>query len=426
VDRFLDRTARRPLSPEERVLVLKMMEVQRQALLMYTSCGWFFDELSGIETVQTLKYAGGAIRLCESVARCGLEKAFLELLAKAKSNIPEHGDGAHIYEKFVKPSIIDVHKVGVHYAVSSLFEKYPEDSKIFCYRAVREEAITEQTGRRKLAIGRVTITSDITQENDRLSYCVLYFGDHAFNGGVRTFRSDEAFGAMHDEVAEHFRNGDLAGVVRLMDRNFGSNNYSLRDLFQDEQRKILDQVIRASVDEHQEAYVRMYSDIRGLMTFLAESGAPLPRPFVTAAELALNFELRRAFLEDPVNVERVRGLSDDIRRWNVQLFAVDLEFPVRRRVEEMMKRLATDPDDVGRMEEVRKIVELLNPLPVDINFWQIQNDYYRIARMAYLDHLLSGQSGDEHARAWIDSFRQLGLALWFNISAVLPREEEPA
>jgi alpha-amylase/alpha-mannosidase (GH57 family) len=426
VDRFLERNAVRTLTADERVTVLKLMEVQRHAMLMYTSCGWFFDELSGIETVQVLKYAGGAIRLCESIMQCGLEQAFLEQLALAKSNIPEHLDGAHIYEKFVKPSIIDVKKVGVHYAVSSLFEDYPDEAKIFCYHVLREESALEQTGHTKLAVGRVAVTSEITQESDKLTYCVLYFGDHAFNGGVRTFRNDEAFGDMRDDVVQSFQSGDLAGVVRHMDRHFGSNSYSLRDLFADEQRKILGQVTQAAVEEHQQAYVRMYRDIRGLMKFLSDSEAPLPKAFLAAAELALNFELRMAFSEPEVSVDRVKVLVEDVGRWNIPLSAVDLEFLVRRRVEAMMSQLAGSPDDIGRIEEVRKIVDLLHVLPVDITFWQIQNDYYRTARMAYLDFLLSARTGDETARGWIEAFRRLGQALWFNIDAVLPGEESGA
>ncbi len=428
VNRFLDERASHPLHEEERVTALKLMEIQRHAMLMYTSCGWFFDEISGIETVQVLKYAGGAIRLCESILlQCGLEKAFVEKLAGAKSNIPEFGDGAQVYERFVKPSVIDVQKVGVHYAVSSLFEDYPEDAQIFCYRARREEALLERVGRAKLAVGRVAVTSEITHEADQLSYCVLYFGDHAFNGGVRAFRGDDAFGAMRDEAAAHFRAGDFADVVRLMDRHFGTNNYSLHDLFRDEQRKILGQVAQAAVDEHQAAYERMYGDIRGLMAVLAESGAPLPLPFIAAAEVALNFELRTAFLSEVVNAERVRSLAEDIRRWNIRLFGVDLEFQVRHRVEAMMRRLSGDPGNRELMAEVRKIVELLHLLPLDVTLWQIQNDYFRTARMAYLDYLLrlrAEEDGD--ARLWIEEFRALGEALRFTINAVLPREEAAA
>jgi alpha-amylase/alpha-mannosidase (GH57 family) len=424
VDRFLARHAVQPLSGEKRVTALKLLEAQRHAMLMYTSCGWFFDELSGIETVQVLKYAGGAIRLCESIRPCGLEQAFLERLTGARSNIPEHGDGARVYEKFVKPSIIDVKKVGVHYAVSSLFEDYPEDTGIFCYRALREDAALVQIGRTRLAVGRVLVISNITGERDQLSYCVIHFGDHAFNGGVRTFQGDEAFREMREAVVRQFRAGDLADVVRLMDGHFGRDNYSLRDLFADEQRKILSQVTRAAVEEYQAAYNRMYQDIRGLMHFLSDSKAPLPKPFLSAAELALNFELRTAFSEPEVTAEKVQTLADDIRTWGIPLSAVDLEFLVRHRLENMMGHLSEEPGDLAQIDEMRKIVELLRPLPVEINYWQVQNGYFRTARLAYLDFFRRARVGDAEASAWLEAFRRLGDELWFNTGAVFPHEEE--
>ena len=79
------------------VTVLSLLEMQRHAMLMYTSCGWFFDELSGLETVQIIQYAGRAMQLAERYGIQGIEAPFLERLALAGSNIPEHGNGAEIY-----------------------------------------------------------------------------------------------------------------------------------------------------------------------------------------------------------------------------------------------------------------------------------------------------------------------------------------
>ncbi|MBC7323689.1 MAG: DUF3536 domain-containing protein, partial [Moorella sp. (in: Bacteria)] len=112
LQQFLKKHAHRELGPEEQVAVLKLLEMQRHAMLMFTSCGWFFDEISGIETVQVLQYAGRVVQLARELFHSELESQFLEMLAQAKSNIAEHKDGAHIYEKFVKPAMVDLLKVG--------------------------------------------------------------------------------------------------------------------------------------------------------------------------------------------------------------------------------------------------------------------------------------------------------------------------
>ena len=94
---FLKRHARGPLSAVEESRVWNLMEMQRSALLMFTSCGWFFSDLAGIETVQVMRYAARAIDLQEQLGLDPPRKRFLELMSEAKSNRPEKGNGADIF-----------------------------------------------------------------------------------------------------------------------------------------------------------------------------------------------------------------------------------------------------------------------------------------------------------------------------------------
>jgi hypothetical protein len=165
-------------------------------MLMYTSCGWFFDELSGLETVQVVEYAGRAVQLAESLFSSGIEEPFLTALSAAKSNIPEHGDGRRIYDKFVKSSMIDLLKVGAHYAISAIFEDYVEKTEIYSYRVDKEDFETFNSGQSTLALGKITVLSSVIPESCRVSFCVLYFGNHALNGAVRPLQGEEAYGTM--------------------------------------------------------------------------------------------------------------------------------------------------------------------------------------------------------------------------------------
>jgi hypothetical protein len=113
--------------------------MQRHVMLMYTSCGWFFDELSGIETVPILQYAGRTLQLGEEIFGESMEPMFVEKLAAAKSNLAEHQDGAVIYQKFVKPAMVDLRRLGAHYAISSLFSQYEPETHIYRYRVVNED-----------------------------------------------------------------------------------------------------------------------------------------------------------------------------------------------------------------------------------------------------------------------------------------------
>ncbi|HEY7220345.1 MAG TPA: DUF3536 domain-containing protein, partial [Candidatus Binatia bacterium] len=190
---FIARHAVRTLNDAEAATALKLLEMQRHAMLMYTSCGWFFNDLSGIETVQILQFAGRVVQLAESVFGHSLEKQFVRRLAAAKSNLPEQGNGAQIYERSVRPAKVDWEKVGAHYAVSTLFEDYSSQATIYCYDAHLEDHQVFTAGRTKLGLGRVQLSSKITLESQKLIFGVLHLGDHTINGGVAEYRDDETY-----------------------------------------------------------------------------------------------------------------------------------------------------------------------------------------------------------------------------------------
>ncbi len=102
-EQFLFEHAGRWLSADEQWRALTHLELQRMLLLMYTSCGWFFNDISGIETLQILKYAGRAIDLMEQLGLPPVRERFLKILAEAKSNRPEMESGADIFKRFVEP-----------------------------------------------------------------------------------------------------------------------------------------------------------------------------------------------------------------------------------------------------------------------------------------------------------------------------------
>jgi hypothetical protein len=389
---------------------------------MYTSCGWFFDELSGIETAQVLQYAGRAIQLFEEISGEEIEDAFKVRMADAKSNLPEFGDGAAIYERFVKPATIDLKKVGVHYAVSSLFEEYSDQTTIYCYHVKKEDYQRVETDPAKLAVGKIEISSDITRETEMISFSVLHFGGHALNGGVKTYLGNEAHQTMKNEVISTFEKGDLADIVRLMDNYFGMHNYSLVDLFKDLQRSILNLLIEKNLEEFEGAFRHLYEHNRALIGFLKETEIPVKKVFSLAAEFVLNWGIKNAVLQQPIDLDRIQQLAEEMKVRNVPLDSVDLEFTVRQRLEGLMGLLLNEPSNYELLVEMQNMIELLKSIPVEINYWRVQNIFYSIAMSNFKDfHRMAGE-GQEKAAQWIDTFKHLGELLSFNVSSLLPEK----
>jgi alpha-amylase/alpha-mannosidase (GH57 family) len=415
---FLLRHSLRLLDEDESIAVLSLLEMQRHAMLMYTSCGWFFDELSGLETVQIILYAGRAMQLAERYCIQGIEAPFLERLALARSNIPEQGNGAEIYARFVNSAMIDLINVGAHYAVSFVFEEYGEETGIFSYRAFREDFLILHSGQMRLAVGKIFIRSSITRKADRISFCNLYFGGHALNCGVCSFISEEAYLTMKEEVVSAFNEGDFAAIIRLIDTHFGMHNYSLKDLFRDEQRHILRLIIAGTLQEFEDKLTTLYENSKSLMGFVRETGKPVPHYFMTTAETALNLKLQKMFSSETIDVGRLSEDIKEIGSWNVAVDNVALEFTIRRRIEGTMTALLEEPENDQHLTELLLLVEAVALLPVEVNLWQIQNIYWTMLQSRASD-LRSNDGETSERRSWSEAVRKLGQLLFFNVPAVL-------
>ena len=319
VGRYLLRHARKELTASEEVAVLKLMGLQRCAMLMYTSCGWFFDELSGIETVQVIQYAGRAIRLAEETCGVSLEPGFLERLEKAPSNIPDHGDGRRIYEKFVKPGMVDLTRAGAHYAVSSIFEEYSKTDRIFCYTADREDFHLHEVGNAKLAVGRVRITSEVTRETAAMTFAALHFGEHNLSAGVRSVEADEEYAGMSRDLTESFYVGDFSETIRRMDRIFAESTFSIRSLFRDRLRRVLNQILETSMEGTRYVYRQTYKRYATSIRFLTDLGIPLPEPLPATTDFVLNYNLKLEFQKPELSPDAIRNIVQDAGALHIAL-----------------------------------------------------------------------------------------------------------
>ena len=404
IDLFLASHAKRQLSAEERCSALMLMELARNAMLMYTSCGWFFDEISGIETVQILQYAGRAAQLARKCFNLDLEPALINDLAAAPSNVAEFGDGAAVYRKFVK--FVDLPKVCAHFAISSLFEHYPSEAQIFHFGVSVEDYRHKQAGSTELVVGRCKTVSGITGRADRLEFALLYLGNLDFTCGVRGVGETAAYETMASELTDAFERGSFADIVRLVDSNFGQNRFTIANLFKDEQRSVLTTLLAETTRDFEDTNRRLYSNNHILMGFLKESQIPMPKAFMSAAEFTLNTDLKKLLGDGITGVSgRVPAILREFERWGVAPDAIGLEFAFRLRLERLMTRLSATPYEQGVLDEIEDCLAALALLPFETNLWQVQNTYFRIA----------GDMRASQDKDWLKRFGSLGSRLGFSL-----------
>ncbi|MBF0549850.1 MAG: DUF3536 domain-containing protein [Deltaproteobacteria bacterium] len=407
ISAFLSRHAARPLSYEDEITILKLMELQRHAMLMYTSCGWFFDELSGIETIQIIQYAGRVLQLSDQLFTEAFEPGFLEHLELAKSNVPEHDNGRTIYEKFVRPAMLGLTAVGAHYAISSLFQGDGERKSIYAYSAIMESYRSFQAGGTKLVIGRAKITSQITRISTSLCFGVLHLGDHSIACGTGEFQGSKKYEAFLKEISDAFAGADFPKTILLLGKYFGTSTYSLTSLFADERRKVLNVIMEPTLEEAEAAYSSIYEHHAPLIRFLTGSGTPRPKLLSIAADFCLNAKLRKALQGEGLDPQVVIPLLEEARLAGATLDGTALGLLLATNIERLAETLLGQPDDLSLLEKLNKAAQLVQVLPFEVNLWKTQNICYNILHVCCSDLKAKADSGDENAREWLHNAKML-------------------
>lgn len=390
--------------------ILELLEMQRNAMLMFTSCGWFFSDVSGIESVQVLHYAGRAMQLAEHFASVSLEPRFLELLAAARSNVPEKGTARQIYEREVRAARLDLSRVAAHYAVLSLFDNFDDDARVYCYDVKRRDFEIRKAGRARLAIGSIEVTSRITRESASFELAALHLGETELTGGVRAARGDDEYQRVREALTKAMQPGGIPDVIRLLDAHFGDVPISIRSLFRDEQRRILHELIVATLEEAESAFRQLHERYHPLMRFHMRLGVPVPKVLQTAAEFDLNLQIRRQLDARPPLLLDIEARLRESKEENVAVDeATRLAFvaAIDRAMEEFRER----PEDLDRLETLEGLVTLVREAQLPVDLRHAQNRYLRMRATIRAAFALA-----ENAERWIELFDSLGEKL--NIAPV--------
>ena len=385
VEQFFRGHQSHALSVDERVRALELMEMQRHAQLMYTSCGWFFDDISGIETVQIIAYAARVLQLARQLfggEADALEPAFLARLSEARSNVASAGDGAQLYKEQVSSRELGLEQVAAHYAISSMFSSFAEETDLFCYRVWRNSWEIFSSGRGRLALGRAKIVSAITTDQESFSFAVLHFGDQNITAAVKAYREEDAaeFDAFVKEAAVLVQRAYFPEVIRLLDRHYGHVDYSLTSLFTDEQRRIVQIILNSTLWDIENSLTTIYEDHASLLHYLSQAGLPKPPALTLAAGFAINAGVRRALEADPIDQTHLRSFLSLAKADQIPLETITLSYLADQRMKRSLTELQMSSGSLEILERALTLARTVLELPFELNLWQAQNIWYEILR----------------------------------------------
>jgi hypothetical protein len=308
-------------------------------------------------------------------------------------------------------------QVAAHYAISSIFSSFAEETDLFCFRVWRNSYEMYASGRGRLAIGRVKIVSAVTGKQQGFSFAVLHFGDQNITAAVKAYEPEDAasFEAFAKEAAGHVQRADFPAVFRLLDRYYGHMDYSLTSLFMDEQRRIVELILNSTLTDIEKSLTTIYEDHASLLHFLSQAGLPKPPALTLAAGFAINAGLRRALEAEPIDQPLLRSFLSLAKADQIPLETATLSFIADQRMKRAMVELQMSSGSLEALERALTLGRILVELPFDLNLWQAQNIWYEILRTSR--YALTALTAEDRPR-WDQSFSELAACLSIDSAAV--------
>jgi hypothetical protein len=371
---------------------LWLLEMQRHAMLMYTSCGWFFDEISGLETTQCLRYAARALQLAKHFHR-DYEEEFLSILEKAPSNLPPYASGRAVWAQLIRPEKIDLDRVLAHYAMSLIYRPQQEQSRVYCYDLdVRDQEILTR-GNHRAAIGSMRVRSRLTWNSAETEFVVIHYGGLDFYTVLRRARPPEEYESFKKRFISTYATDSLADVTALVVTEFQNdlaNNekasgasftsegsvHRLDDLFLEEQRRIIGIILQDRFADYQQSFERLANQDQGVLVRLGQLRYPIPKPLRAAASTYLDYHLNEAILRLPTDGDpaEIKNLYERGKAWGYQPERDLLRKTISESLDQVLHGLGPDSDLLDVTARAGHLLDAANLLGIRLDLWRAQND----------------------------------------------------
>ncbi len=409
---FLNKHQIETLESSKETKVLKLMEMQRFAQLMFTSCGWFFDDISGIETVQILKYAARSIQLAGFFTNEDIEGPFVEIISQAKSNIPEKGSAKTIYQEEVLPQRINIKNVLRHYAISSLYENYAPDHEIYCFNIKTEDFRKNFKKGKGLLMGKTKITNLITLETLEAQFAVLQINAPNY----MIYIKESPFSNNFSKIVKHqfwrFDCGKIDLLKKNLGKDFQPQSLTLKELFLEERRKIAKLMSKYIFKDFEQTYKRIYEEYKPIMNDLFEMDIPVPQGFQLAAKYFLTGKLKSAmsdFVKSRKNWKSIIEIIEQSKKLQIYLDKDLITKEIKRHIELLFEQMAENPLENDLLLIINSLLDIINGLELEMEIWCIQNLFYDF----FYNKLPKYPTGQEEDR--LRDYKALGERLNFFI-----------
>jgi hypothetical protein len=219
---------------------------------------------------------------------------------------------------------------------------------------------------------------------------------------------------------EAFTRSNVADVIGIMQTFFGPEKFSLWNLFKDEQRKVLNEIVRKDVQQSEDSFRRIYNRNYNLMSVMSEARIPIPQVLVKNLENVINSDIRHFFENGNLYPNRLENLAEDALKWKIELDRTTIAFAAAQRLHQLIRDLQPRDAELRLLDLVLRIFNVLEQLEIEVDLWEIQNEYFSRGKSLLEDHSSFNFRDQKSKLEWIRKYLQLGI----HVKVKLPERME--
>lgn len=338
----------------DRAGALMLLEMQKNALFMYTSCGWFFDEISGIETVQIMQYACRALELNKRLTGNDLEPAFIEKLAAAPSNIKELKNGARVYERYVKPQTTPIEKLALEHIITLMADETTNPHRAFSCEVLSFAPRKLTAPHARLWAGEIALKSTVTLVEQKFCFAAFRRGAAEFTCAVQTHDGTDPSGWLNE--LETLFNAQKYEEVHAVIVKHLAHVYTVSSMINDVRRKVMQSTFRKMDEQTDVSFSKLFEAQYPVVRALQVIGAPVPPAFIPVAEFVLAEDIKAEIRAADINIGSLEELMEDVKALGLNI-APRVNDVVTDKVTNLAFAFARNPE---KTSAAMKLVELLN------------------------------------------------------------------
>ncbi len=437
-EKFFSIFLKNPLEKTVRIIFLKLLEAYRQSLFMQSSDGWFFDDISRIEPIQLMRHACRAMEILNEITGRDFEPDFLEILKKAKSNLPEYGDGESIYLLYAKKASCDFIKISARLALEILVADKKEIPDMYNIYSFEASGITYERMRAHnctIITGSAAVMSKITLESKNVVFAAYRYK----NKNVLSSANTAAFAktATHDDASEiptvvtQLRkllvsaneqnddvftdyvniSGDKSAIKNFLAKRFAGNLFTISDFMKDDQIDIVEKMMAgcnnsiypqmATILNEYEGTLNDFKEKKMLYYFL---DGIFPNIYEFFGEYMLYNIIKKPGLSQK-DIFEMNWISEKIGIVNL-INLESLGVISTEKLDETIGSISMEPENVELLKNLADFFDIITKLKIHLNIWKSQNVIIEIKENIYLLKTIEAKTINK-SKEWLSYFEKV-------------------